>query len=140
MGGFFDGILFHQILQLHNMLSSLIPVQNLVSAKINMLWDGYFHAGVWLITLFGIHLLHKAGKNQNFSRSHQVLIGSMLAGWGAFNLIEGTVNHQLLGIHHVMEYVFDPLPYDLAFLASGVLLIIVGWRLVKHKEYQRSAL
>ena len=44
MGGFVDGILFHQILQVHNMLSAKYPPTTLVNAEINMVWDGLFHA------------------------------------------------------------------------------------------------
>ncbi len=131
LGGFFDGILFHQILQVHNMLSSRIPVTDLVSAKINMTWDGYFHAAVWLMTAAGVYLLFKAGKRPDVQWSGRVLSGAMLAGWGAFNLTEGVIDHQLLDIHHVMEYVGDKLPYDLAFLASGILLLLIGWRMIK---------
>jgi len=131
LGGFFDGILFHQILQTHNMLSASIPVVDLVSAKINMTWDGYFHAGVWLLTLLGVYLLFQAGRRQDVIWSGKVLIGTMLGGWGLFNLVEGVIDHQLLGIHHVVEYAINKLPYDLAFLASGVILMLIGWLLVK---------
>lgn len=134
MGGFADGILSHQILQVHNMLSNLVPVQDLISAKINMMWDGYFHAAVWIITLIGIHILFKAAKNNEVIWSGKVLYGSMLIGWGAFNLVEGIIDHHILKLHHVMQYVFDPLPYDLAFLASGVIFIIIGWRLISKQS------
>ena len=36
MGGFVDGILFHQVLQTHNMLSAKYPPTTLVNAEINM--------------------------------------------------------------------------------------------------------
>jgi uncharacterized membrane protein len=29
--------------------------------------------------------------------------GSMIAGWGLFNLVEGIIDHHILGIHHVVE-------------------------------------
>jgi uncharacterized membrane protein len=52
----------------------------------------------------------------------------LLAGWGVFNLVEGIIDHQILGIHHVREgnqgY---ELAWDLAFLAFGAILLIVGW-------------
>ncbi|HEX8833697.1 MAG TPA: DUF2243 domain-containing protein, partial [Abditibacteriaceae bacterium] len=65
MGGFVDGIVFHQILQAHNMLSNRIPPDDLVSAKINMTWDGYFHAGVWVVTMIGLTMLFQAGKRRD---------------------------------------------------------------------------
>src|SRR6187551_1598945 len=39
LGGFLDGVLLHQILQWHNMLSSVRPPVDLVSMKYNMVWD-----------------------------------------------------------------------------------------------------
>ncbi len=48
-------------------------------------------------------------------------------GWGIFNLVEGLVNHQLLGVHHVRDDLGAPLSWDLGFLASGVLLTGLGW-------------
>ena len=131
LGGFFDGILFHQILQTHNMLSASIPVVDLVSAKINMTWDGYFHAGVWVLSLIGVWLLFRAGRKQDAIWSGKVLVGAMLGGWGLFNLVEGVIDHQILGIHHVMEYAVDKLPYDIAFLISGVIFMLLGWLLVR---------
>jgi len=127
LGGFFDGILFHQILQTHNMLSNKIPVTDLITAKINMTWDGYFHAAVWLMTVIGVYLLFKAGARKDIQWSGKILFGAMLAGWGAFNFVEGLIDHQILGIHHVMEYVANKLPYDLLFLGSGIFLISLGW-------------
>lgn len=53
----------------------------------------------------------------------------MLAGWGVFNLVEGLVNHQLLGVHHVRDDLGAPLSWDLGFLAAGVLLVVGGWLL-----------
>ena len=52
----------------------------------------------------------------------RVHLGLLLAGWGVFNLVEGLVDHQLLGIHHVRDDIGAPLGWDLAFLALGVVL------------------
>ena len=135
LGGFLDGILFHQIFQLHNMLSGYLPVTDLVSAKTNMLWDGFFHAGVWLITLAGVLMLFNAAKRKDAAWSLNILIGAMLAGWGLFNMVEGTIDHLILGIHHVVEYTYDKLPYDLAFLASGIILLLLGWALIRQADH-----
>jgi uncharacterized membrane protein len=56
-------------------------------------------------------------------RSH---LGMLLAGWGVFNVVEGLIDHQILGIHHVRDDLGAPLGWDLAFLALGVLLVVVG--------------
>jgi uncharacterized membrane protein len=54
MGGFLDGIAFHQIFQIHNMLSASVPTDTLINIEINMVWDGLFHALTWLMTALGI--------------------------------------------------------------------------------------
>ena len=38
------------------MLSARIPTDTLVGAKVNMVWDGLFHAVVWTATAIGIAL------------------------------------------------------------------------------------
>lgn len=131
LGGFLDGIVFHQILQTHNMLSSQIPPDTLVNAKINMTWDGYFHLMVWVFTAIGLYRLFQAGRQHDVPWSGKILFGASLAGWGLFNLVEGIIDHHVLDIHHVMEYATNKLPYDLAFLASGVILLLVGWMFIR---------
>lgn len=125
MGGFVDGIVFHQILRLHNMLSAVRPPLTLVNAEINMFWDGLFHAFTWITTAAGIALLFRAMNRAGGPASPRTLAGGMILGWGLFNLVEGVIDHQILGIHHVVE---GPghLPYDLAFLASGMIFIVLG--------------
>ena len=54
LGGFLDGILFHQIFQMHNMLSAKTPVDTVVNLKTNMVWDGLFHLLTWTATLISI--------------------------------------------------------------------------------------
>ena len=50
----------------------------------------------------------------------------LLAGWGAFNVVEGLIDHQVLGIHHVRDDLGAPLGWDIAFLAIGAVLVLVG--------------
>ena len=40
LGGFLDGILLHQLLQWHHMLSSIRPLTNTANIDLNMVWDG----------------------------------------------------------------------------------------------------
>lgn len=127
LGGFVDGIVFHQILQIHNMLSARIPPNDLVSAKVNMTWDGYFHAAVWVITAIGLAFLWRAGRRTDVPWSGRTFLGSLILGWGLFNLVEGLIDHQFLGIHHVYEYADNKLPWDLAFLGiGGIVFLLVG--------------
>ena len=125
MGGFVDGILFHQILQFHNMLSARIAVDNLLGAKVNMVWDGVFHAFVWIVTAIGIWLLWKAAKRSNALLSAPVFNGSMLIGWGLFNLVEGVIDHHILNLHQVYQRMGHSV-WDYAFLLWGAVMIAVG--------------
>ncbi|HVL39972.1 MAG TPA: DUF2243 domain-containing protein [Fimbriimonadaceae bacterium] len=131
MGGFVDGIVFHQILQWHNMLSAQQRPVTLEAAKVNMFWDGVFHAAVWVMTAVGLITLFRAGARSDVMWSGRGFFGAWLLGWGLFNLIEGLIDHHLIGLHHVHEYAANPLPYDLAFLLSGVSLSAVGWWLIR---------
>jgi uncharacterized membrane protein len=138
MGGFADGILFHQILQVHNMLSAVLPPNTLVNAEINMFWDGLFHAFTWTMTAVGLALLWRAVKEPSGPLSTRTFVGSLLLGWGLFNLVEGVIDHHILGIHHVVERP-EHLPYDLAFLASGALLLAIGTLLVRGARAARQS-
>ena len=134
LGGFFDGIVFHQLLQWHNMLSARLPPDTLLNAKINMFWDGVFHSAMWLMTLAGLWRLFEAGRSEDAAWSGRLLLGGMAAGWGSFNLVEGVIDHQLLGLHHVFDGAARHAPADLLFLASGALLLGLGLFLVRKRE------
>jgi uncharacterized membrane protein len=131
LGGFVDGIVLHQILQWHNMLSGQLPPDTLVRAKINMYWDGLFHAAVWVLTAVGLALLWSAAGRPDVPHSGRTLVGGLLLGWGLFNVVEGIIDHELLGLHHVYEYTANHQPADLAFLGFGAVLLLVGGVLVR---------
>jgi uncharacterized membrane protein len=61
-------------------------------------------------------------------------------GWGAFNRVEGLVNHQLLGVHHVRDDLGAPLGWDLGFLAFGLLLVLGGYALRRPTRAERPSL
>lgn len=130
LGGFIDGIVLHQILQWHNLLSSVRPPIDLVSMKYNMLWDGLFHAFTWLTTAVGVALLWRAGQRRDVAWSTRAFLGALLLGWGLFNFVEGLIDHQLLGIHHVHPGE-GQLAWDLGFLALGLMQIGIGTALIR---------
>jgi uncharacterized membrane protein len=131
MGGFVDGIVLHQIMQWHNMLSNVVPPHTMDHMRLNMMWDGLFHALTWVITLVGILLLRSAAAARAAMPSLQAFSGQLILGWGVFNLIEGVIDHQILGLHNVRE-VPNYTVYNLTFLAiGGVLFILLGWLLMR---------
>jgi uncharacterized membrane protein len=128
--GFFDGIVFHQLLQWHHMFSSVETDMTVIGMEINTLGDGLFHLFNWVMTLLGIGLLWRATQTQRHVGAGRVFVGALLSGAGLFNLTEGFIDHQLLGIHHLKSGIHQGL-WDVAFLASGVLLIAVGVNLIQ---------
>lgn len=128
LGGFVDGIVLHQIAQWHNMGSAVVPPVTLEAMQLNMLWDGLFHAATWIVTFIGVWQLWAEGRT--WAPAARVLGGQMLLGWGAFNLIEGVIDHHVLEIHHVLDMPVHVPAWDWAFLAvGGVLFVAVGWAL-----------
>jgi uncharacterized membrane protein len=135
LGGFVDGIVLHQILQWHHMLTSegSFPRTTVAGLEANTLWDGLFHAATWVAVAVGLAILWRRTTDWRWALSGRALVGWMLAGWGLFNLVEGTVDHHLLTIHHVREGAHQT-AWDLAFLAFGALLVVGGRGLAKSEE------
>ena len=129
LGGFVDGIVLHQILQWHHLLTSegSYPKTTVAGLEANTLADGLFHAATWIAVAVACWLL--ARRPSRLPARAQ--LGLALAGWGAFNVVEGLIDHQLLGIHHVRDDLGAPLGWDLAFLAFGALLILGGLALTR---------
>jgi uncharacterized membrane protein len=144
LGGFVDGIVFHQLLQVHNMLSGadyypktgLAPEVVVVNMEINMFWDGLFHVFTWIMTVIGLAMLWHAGERTDVPWSRKTFAGGLSLGWGLFNLIEGIIDHHILHIHHVTE-TSNHLTWDLTFLASGALLIVVGLSVIRSASNDR---
>jgi uncharacterized membrane protein len=135
LGGFVDGIVLHQILQWHNMGSAVLPPTTMDAMAQNMRWDGLFHAATLLLTLIGVVLLWREGQRGTAPRTLRVLGGQMLLGWGVFNLVEGIVDHQVLGLHHVRDLPVYVPAYDWIFLGiGGVAFIAIGWWLARTRE------
>lgn len=132
LGGFVDGIVLHQIFQWHNMLSARVPPTNMAAMRTNMVADGWFHAGVWTFTLAGALLLWSAAGPGVRLPGMRHLVGLLLIGWGAFNLVEGLIDHHLLQLHHVRDVPVHVPAYDYLFLlVGGVGLLALGWFLTR---------
>jgi uncharacterized membrane protein len=136
LGGFVDGIVLHQILQWHHMLSSVRPLKTVGNIDLNMVWDGLFHAFDWLMTVVGVGLLWRAGGRADVPWSSHTFVGSLLMGAGLFNFVEGLIDHQILGIHHVKPGP-NQLLWDMGFLFSGVLMVIVGLIMLQNSKKQQ---
>ncbi len=131
LGGFFDGIVLHQILQWHHMVSTPTPPDTLENLQINTLGDGIFHAATWVLTVAGVFVLMSSNGARHEPGGTPTLIGGMLAGWGLFNTVEGVVDHHLLQLHHVRPGP-DEVLYDLGFLMWGVVMLVLGLAMVRN--------
>jgi uncharacterized membrane protein len=133
LGGFFDGIVLHQILQWHHMVSHTrnYPVATVKGLEANTFADGLFHAFAYIVTIVGLFLLLTSLGRANEEWSTRAFVGLLAAGWGLFNVVEGIVDHHILRIHNVRDDVAEPLPWNLGFLGVSVALLAFGWWLYR---------
>jgi uncharacterized membrane protein len=137
LGGFFDGIVLHQVLQWHHMLTSAGYAPDTVSnLQINVLWDGLFHMATYIFTALGLFILWRHARRPHRRWPAPLLLASILTGFGLFNLVEGLINHQLLGIHHVNETVPREqwIYWDMGFLIWGAAMLIGGWLWMRREK------
>jgi uncharacterized membrane protein len=134
LGGFFDGIVLHQVLQWHHMLTSAgYPADSLGNLEFNVLWDGLFHVSTYVFTALGLFTLWRAARRSHIRWPGKLLPATMLIGFGAFNLVEGVVDHHILGLHHVNETVPPAawIYWDVGFLIWGALMLVGGLALLR---------
>jgi uncharacterized membrane protein len=129
LGGFVDGIVLHQILQWHHMVSDVeaFPVTTVAGLEVNTLADGFFHLVTWLFVLAGSITAIMAWRQGRLAPTWSFHFGLVLTGWGIFNVVEGIIDHQILQVHHVRDDLGGPLAWDIGFLVFGVVLIVGGW-------------
>ncbi len=134
LGGFVDGIVLHQVLQWHHMVSDVAgyPMRTVAGLEVNTLADGFFHVATWILVLAAVLTTVADWRRGRLAPSWSFQLGLMAMGWGIFNVVEGLVDHQLLGVHHVRDDLGGPLGWDLGFLVFGVLLVVGGWLAYRH--------
>ena len=132
LGGFVDGIVLHQLAQWHNMGSAVLPPTTMDAMRQNMVWDGWFHVAILVLTTLGMFLLLRDARRGAPLPTMAGFTGLLFIGWGTFNLVEGLIDHHLLEIHHVRDMPAHVPAYDWLFLGfGGLALVAVGWLLVR---------
>ena len=130
LDAFIDGIVLHEILQWHHMISNVVTPITLAGLQMNVRADGYFLLFAWLATVIGIALLWRARADAAVLGSTRIFVGSMLISASGFNVVDEVVNHLILNLHHIRPGP-DYLVYDLGLTAVGIILFIGGWVLVQ---------
>lgn len=94
--------------------------------KLEILTDGLFTSLFSALLIWaGVKIFRDARKNE-LGTSWKLFVGGIFAGGGTFNLVEGIIDHHILQVHRVRPTADNPLLYDLAFLAIGFLLVMIG--------------
>jgi uncharacterized membrane protein len=139
LGGLLDGVVLHQILQWHHMLTGTgdEPADTVAGLEANTVADGFFHLATWILIAAAMVLTVRAWQRGELAPPWRAQIGALLAGWGSFNVVEGLIDHQLLGVHHVRDDLGAPLGWDLAFIALGVVLLLAGVAMTRAERARR---
>jgi uncharacterized membrane protein len=134
LGGLADGIILHQILGWHHLIcfgaTALCQPTSVAQLQRESAQDGVFDLALYLVVLAGTAMLFRAARHAGAAWHGRTLLGAALAGCGLFNFLEGLVNHQILGIHHVLPGSPHQLLFDLLYLANGVMFVVIGTGLV----------
>jgi uncharacterized membrane protein len=127
MGGFFDGILLHQVLQWHHLLS-LVDSPVVKDIRVQILADGMFHVLMYLIALWGLTLLWHHRRQFALPSAGRYLLACALLGFGVWNVIDIGLFHWILVIHRIRVDSNHPLFWDLLWLVLfGLPFLVAGW-------------
>lgn len=133
LGGFFDGILLHQILQWHHLLSGIDTRAS--DLAFQLLADGIFHLAMYAVALAGLALV--AGQRRLLPKVRRTwLLAHVLLGFGFWHALDAVLVHWLLGWHRIRMDSAVPLLWDLAWLAAfGLAFLGAGmWLLRRSPE------
>jgi uncharacterized membrane protein len=121
MGGFFDGIVLHQILQWHHLLSA-VTTGAFAELRTQILFDGVFHLLMYGVGLAGLLMLMRG-----VTISRAALWSWGLIGFGVWHVLDAVLSHWILGIHRIRTDVPDPLVWDIGWLlVFGLVPIALG--------------
>jgi uncharacterized membrane protein len=136
-GGFFDGILLHQVLQWHHLLS-LVDSPVVKDIRVQILADGLFHVLMYLIALWGLTLLWRHREQFGMPSAGRLLFACALLGFGIWNVIDVALFHWVLVIHRIRVDSTNPLLWDLLWLALfGLPFVAAGWWLRRRAATAR---
>jgi uncharacterized membrane protein len=133
LGGFFDGIILHQILQWHHLLSGVAPTSTIGDLRFQVLADGVFHAAHYIFAMLGLYLLWSARRGLAGRGRGRRLAAFALIGFGAWHIIDAVVVHWILQLHRIRMDVDNPLLWDLIWLFPfGILATALGYWILQR--------
>ena len=125
-GGFFDGILLHQILQWHHLLSG-VEGETFRDLRVQILADGIFHASMYVIAAVGLWLLWRARDEFGARNAGRLLFANLLIGFGVWHAVDTIFSHWITQIHRIRMDSDIPLAWDLVWLvAFGIIPLFIG--------------
>jgi uncharacterized membrane protein len=85
LGGFVDGIVLHEILQWHHMVSHVAdyPVDTLAGLRVNVVADGFFHVVTWLLVWAGTTMTVVSWRRGSLAPNWPFHVGLLLSGWAS---------------------------------------------------------
>jgi uncharacterized membrane protein len=119
---FFDEVVFHQLLRWHHFYDRS-------TTDIGLISDGLFHAFSWFATIGGLFLL--ADLRRRNAAWMTRWWGGVFFGAGVFQLYDGIVQHKIMSLHQI-RYVENVIVYDLIWNIGAIVLIIIGWILIRR--------
>lgn len=122
LSGFFDGILLHQVLQWHHLLSGVGG-----DLRFQVLADGYFHVLMYLVAALALWGLWLARASFDRAGASRYVLAMLLIGFGVWHFVDAVASHWLLGIHRIRMDSDTPLLWDIGWLiAFGAVPLALG--------------
>ncbi|MDQ7735103.1 DUF2243 domain-containing protein [Halomonas sp. SpR1] len=119
-----DEIIFHQVLGWHHFVET-------DSSALALASDGLLHTLELVFLVIGAAIMLRL--NETGERAKGYRSAGFLLGMGGFQLFDGIVIHKIFGLHQI-RYVADLLFYDLAWNATGLLLLLIGYGLLRRAK------
>ncbi len=125
-----DEIVFHQLLAWHHFFDWSTPAFGLFS-------DGLLHSAELILLVLGFFMFSELRARR--ALAPRFAWAGFFLGMGGFQLFDGIVDHKVLRLHQV-RYVDNLLPYDLAWNGAALMLLAVGFALLRAARAQVAPL
>ena len=129
VAGTLDEVILHQLLHWHHFYDR--------SFAADMVSDGLFHLASTALLVVGLYWAMTSvwrGRDDDRLGVWRRYWAGLFLGAGGFNLYDGTIQHKVLRLHEVRADAADPLPYDLAFLGTAAVVMVIGVVLLRRSS------